>query len=321
MGLYAKNSEISELQKELKSLSDMLKVEEVKTADLNRELLSTQKVLAETRSNLLTEQARVSAMSGASLQLEQAQKDLRTAELTIAKLKTEHQDMEQAMVLQTDTIKQLNATLHDTLEDKSRLDAKLCEDATTRQNATQELYRRLDELSLQNAELHARVVSLEQELGETTERLSKALKAAEAQAEKAISENKAASSRILKLEETEQILTENLKDCELELARVHEANIALQTDIVEISQEKEQVKEQSSANERLVHERLERTEQIMSEMAAEMDSLKQQIENLTTDIHIREEMIANCEEEIGRLDALHAATTEELQRINHQKRA
>ncbi|KAE8303825.1 hypothetical protein GL50803_009492 [Giardia duodenalis] len=319
MGLYAKNSEISELQKELKSLSDMLKVEEVKTADLNRELLSTQKVLAETRSNLLTEQARVSAMSGASLQLEQAQKDLRTAELTIAKLKTEHQDMEQAMVLQTDTIKQLNATLHDTLEDKSRLDAKLCEDATTRQNATQELYRRLDELSLQNAELHARVVSLEQELGETTERLSKALKAAEAQAEKAISENKAASSRILKLEETEQILTENLKDCELELARVHEANIALQTDIVEISQEKEQVKEQSSANERLVHERLERTEQIMSEMAAEMDSLKQQIENLTTDIHIREEMIANCEEEIGRLDALHAATTEELQRINHQK--
>lgn len=160
MGLYAKNSEISELQKELKSLSDMLKVEEVKTADLNRELLSTQKVLAETRSNLLTEQARVSAMSGASLQLEQAQKDLRTAELTIAKLKTEHQDMEQAMVLQTDTIKQLNATLHDTLEDKSRLDAKLCEDATTRQNATQELYRRLDELSLQNAELHARVVSL-----------------------------------------------------------------------------------------------------------------------------------------------------------------
>ncbi|ESU37314.1 Chromosome segregation protein SMC [Giardia duodenalis] len=319
MGLYAKNSEISELQKELKSLSDMLKVEEVKTADLNRELLSTQKVLAETRSNLLTEQARVSAMSGASLQLEQAQKDLRTAELTIAKLKTEHQDMEQAMVLQTDTIKQLNATLHDTLEDKSRLDAKLCEDATTRQNATQELYRRLDELSLQNAELHARVVSLEQELGETTERLSKALKAAEAQAEKAISENKAASSRILKLEETEQILTENLKDCELELARVHEANIALQTDIVEISQEKEQVKEQSSANERLVHERLEQTEQIMSEMAAEMDSLKQQIENLTTDIHIREEMIANCEEEIGRLDALHAATTEELQRINHQK--
>lgn len=116
-------------------------------------------------------------------------------------------------------------------------------------------------------------------------------------------------------------MTENLKDCELELARVHEANIALQTDIVEISQEKEQVKEQSSANERLVHERLERTEQIMSEMAAEMDSLKQQIENLTTDIHIREEMIANCEEEIGRLDALHAATTEELQRINHQKRA
>ncbi|EFO63371.1 Coiled-coil protein [Giardia lamblia P15] len=319
MGLYAKNSEISELQKELKSLSDMLKVEEVKTAGLNKELLSTQKILTEVQSNLLTEQSRVSAMSDASLQLEQTQKDLRTAEITIAKLKTEHQDMEQAMVTQTDTIKQLNIKLHDVLEDKASREIGLRDDAATRQDTTQELYRRFDELSLQNAELQARVVFLERELGETTERLSKTLKIAEAQAEKAILESKAANGRILQLEETEKILTENLKDCELELARVHEVNIALQTDIVEISQEKEQVKEQSLANERLVHERLEQTEQAMLEMAAEMDSLKQQIENLTTDIHIREEMIANCEEEIGRLDALNTTTTEELQKISRQK--
>lgn len=319
MGLYAKNSEIVELQKELRSLADTLKVEEAKTANLNKELLATQKTLSDVQANLLTEQSRISAMSTIPLQLEQAHEDLRNAELTAARLRAEHQDMEKAMAAQTDTIRQLNIALSDALEDKSKLDMQIREDAVTRQGAAQELCMKVDDLSSQNTELQARVAALEQELEENTRRSAENLKAAESRTEQTLLETKAMSERIVQLEEIEHILTENLKECEIELARVNEANIALQTDIVEMSQEKEQMKEQSSANERLVGERLEQTEQTMIEMATEMDSLKQQIENLTADIHVREEMIANCEEEIGRLDALSVATAEELQKVRHQK--
>lgn len=319
MGLYAKNCEIAEIQKEFKNVADSLKVEETKTANLNKELLSTQKMLTEVQSNLLLEQSKVSAMSNIQIQLEKTREELRAAEATITKLRAEHQDMGMAMATQTDTIRRLNMTLNDALEDKSRLDARLREDASTRQGIAQELYGKIDNLSLQNSKLQMRVSELEQELNDTAKRSAEALEAAEDRAETAISENREISNRVLQLQETERILTENLKECELELARVQEANIALQTDIVEISQEKEQMKEQSSANEGLMNGRIEQTEQTMLAMTAEMNSLKQQVENLTTDIHVREEMIASCEEEIGRLDALNTATTEELQKVIRQK--
>lgn len=320
MGLYAKNSEIAEMQKELRSVVDSLKVEETKTAYLNKELLATQKMLAEAQSNLLLEQSKVSSLSNVQLQLEKALEDLHAADMTIAKLKTEHQDMETAMTTQTDTIKQLNMTLNDVLKDKSRLDAKLQEDITTRQGVTQELYEKIDELSSQNSKLKTRISEVEHELVNATKQSEEVLRDTEHRAEKIMLENREISNRILQLEETERILTENLKECEMELARVQEANIALQTDIVEISQEKEQMKEQSSANEGLMNDRIEQTEQTMLAMTVEMNDLKQQVENLTTDIRVREEMIANCEEEIGRLDALNTETTEKLQRLIHQKK-